>query len=115
MPYKDSNAHKAAKKRFYLKNIQLTKDRALASKHRQQDWFKALKDEYVKGGCGICGYKGHRDDFDFHHTDPKTKISSVSDRVGTVGKKKILEEISKCVIICKSCHANIHKPNYPFH
>ena len=40
MPYKDSTAHKEAKARWYQKNKQLTKDRALASKRRTQKFFK---------------------------------------------------------------------------
>ena len=116
MPYKDSDAHKAAKKRFYLKNTQLTKDRALESKRRTQDWFKEMKLKDIQFGCTVCGVKtGNPDDYDYHHGDPSTKIASIADMVGRGSRQSILNEKAKCDIVCKSCHANIHKPNYPFH
>ena len=116
MPYKNPNAHKEAKARWYQKNKQLTKDRALASKRRTQDWFKENKFNDVQSGCFICGLKTNNpDDYDYHHRDPSTKIASISDMVGRGSRQQILNERSKCDIVCKSCHADIHKPNYPFH
>ena len=48
------------------------------------------------------------EDLDFHHVDPNTKILSVSDMLGTYGRKKVLDEMAKCVVLCKSCHKNHH-------
>tara|TARA_B100001778_G_scaffold299827_1_gene274889 strand:- start:332 stop:685 length:354 start_codon:yes stop_codon:yes gene_type:complete len=116
MPYKDSNAHKEAKARWYQKNKQLTKDRALGSKKRTQDWFKKMKFADIQCGCSICGLKtNNSDDYDYHHRDSSTKITSLADMVGRGSRQAILDEAKKCDIVCKSCHSNIHKPNYPFH
>jgi len=109
MPYKDSDAHKAAKKRFYLKNKQLTKDRALASKRRTQDWFKEMKLKDIQCGCTVCGVKtGNPDDYDYHHRPDEVKISSVADMLGTYGRPKVIAEMKKCDIVCKECHRDIH-------
>ena len=116
MPYKDPNAHKEAKARWYQKNKQLTKDRALASKRRTQKRFKEMKLNDIQSGCLVCGLKTNNpDDYDYHHRDHTTKVASLADMVGRGSWQSILDEAVKCDIVCKSCHANIHKPNYPFH
>ena len=104
MPYKDSQAHKDAKRRWYLKNRELTIKRAMEHKHRDQEWFKAIKSTKV---CVECGHDVY-EDLDFHHVDPSTKILSVSDMLGTYGRQKVLDEMAKCVVLCKSCHKNHH-------
>ena len=116
MPYKDPIKQQEAKAKWYRENPQLTKDRALASKKRTQDWFKAKKFKDIQSGCSICGLTtNNSDDYDYHHRDPSTKIASLADMVGRGSRQAILDEAKKCDIVCKSCHSNIHKPNYPFH
>ena len=116
MPYKDSTAHKEAKARWYQKNKQLTKDRALASKRRTQEFFKETKLNDIQSGCFVCGLKtGNPDNYDYHHIDPTTKVATIADMVGRGSRQAILDEKAKCKIVCKSCHADIHQPNYPFH
>ena len=116
MPYKDPVKQKEAQRRFYLRNLEITKQRALASKRRTQKFFKAKKLNDIQSGCFVCGLKTNNpDNYDYHHREPSTKISSVADMVGRGSRQAILDEIKKCDIVCKSCHANIHKPNYPFH
>ena len=116
MPFKDPVKQKEAKRQWYLRNKQLTKDRALASKRRTQEFFKETKLNHIQLGCSVCGLKTNNpDNYDYHHRDPSTKISSVADMVGRGSRQDILNEIQKCDVICKSCHSDIHKPNYPFH
>ena len=110
MPYKDSAKHKEAKRQWYLRNKELTKKRSMEHKHRDIDWFKETKLKDVSKGCSCCGHMGHPDDFDYHHVDPNTKILAVSDMLGTYGRPKVIEEMEKCVIVCKPCHAKYH-PN----
>ena len=43
--------------------------------------------------------------FDFHHTDPSTKVANISNLC--MDKRKdsiILNEISKCILLCANCH-----------
>ena len=116
MPYKDPIKQKEAKHRSYLRNRLKVKSSALASKRRTQDWFKEMKFNDIQSGCFVCSLKTNNpDDYDYHHRDPSTKISSLADMVGTRSRQTILDEAKKCDIVCKSCHADIHKPNYPFH
>ena len=115
MTTKDPILHAKQKAEWYQKNKQLTKDRALASKRRTQDWFKEEKLKDANKGCVYCGYVGKPDEFDYHHKDPSTKITTVSDMVGRLSRKTIKEEMEKCDCICRDCHAREHYPNYPFH
>jgi hypothetical protein len=52
------------------------------------------------------------DDFrvlEFHHRDSSTKFDNVSRLAKTnYGKKKILEEVSKCDVLCANCHRILH-------
>ena len=108
MPYKCPIKQKAAQHRSYLRNIEITKKRALEHKHRDQERFKALKKKMCANGCTDCGFKGIPQQFDFHHIDPNTKILCVADMLGTYGRKKVLAEINKCEILCKPCHKKHH-------
>ena len=110
MPYKDSQAHKDAKRRWYLKNKELTKKRALEHKRRDQEWFKELKSKEVCKECGESTYEL----LDYHHRDPSTKVTTVSDMLGRYGRPKVLEEMAKCDVLCKQCHMK-HHYGYPFH
>jgi len=50
---------------------------------------------------------------DFHHKDPKKKKFAIanSPRLG-LSELAIFNEIKKCVVICKNCHARIHHKSY---
>ena len=43
---------------------------------------------------------------DFHHLDPFQKDFTISGN--HFGKKKITEEIKKCVPLCSNCHREFH-------
>lgn len=58
-------------------------------------------------GCKVCGYCKNANALEFHHRDPKTKTRGVA-RLSHVGLKKLLEEISKCDVLCANCHAEHH-------
>lgn len=73
-----------------------------------RDWVTSLKDE-----CKICGESRHWV-LDFHHIDPNKKTMNISEYSisGTASfetkKKRILEEIQHCIIVCANCHRDIH-------
>jgi hypothetical protein len=58
-------------------------------------------------GCRICGERDPRL-LDFHHTDSGKKTLTVSE-VGNHKPAEIWKEVESCVILCKTCHRNIHK------
>lgn len=47
---------------------------------------------------------------DFHHLEPGLKEFCIS-YACNVGYswKRILEEVKKCVVVCKNCHAKLHE------
>ena len=65
-----------------------------------------LRDIKMKSGCVICGYKEHWAALDFHHRDPTTKLFNISSK-STIKKTVLMEEISKCSVVCANCHRRI--------
>ncbi len=45
---------------------------------------------------------------DFHHLDPSKKDFSVGDALQNYGWEKLLNELEKCVVLCKCCHVKVH-------
>lgn len=60
-----------------------------------------------KGKCSKCGNNDYRV-LDFHH--PRNdKIDGISNLIRRGwSKKRIQIEISKCILLCKNCHAILH-------
>jgi hypothetical protein len=59
--------------------------------------------------CCICGYNRTRVTFDFHHVDPGTKEKTVSSYLtNPCGLKKLVVELSRCVMVCANCHRETH-------
>ena len=67
-------------------------------------WFEDLKKELQ---CEKCGEKRHWV-LDFHHNDPSKKDGNVSSFSRKGNKKKLLEEIKKCKVLCANCHRDFH-------
>ena len=65
------------------------------------DWVN----EFKKEGCVKCGGQRYYV-VDFHHIDESQKDFNISG--GGYGYKKLKKEISKCIILCKNCHAEFH-------
>jgi len=95
---------KEARARWYQEHRELTKKRALEHKRRDQEWFRSIKSQE---SCADCGHDVY-EDLDYHHIDPSTKITTVSDMVGRYGRERILQEIDKCIVVCKTCHKTYH-------
>jgi hypothetical protein len=71
---------------------------------KRYDELRVFLNDIKNVPCLDCGLKFHPCAMDFDHRDPKTKKEVVS-RVGYFRtKKKLLEEISKCDIVCSNCH-----------
>lgn len=65
------------------------------------------------GQCAICGYKKNSTALDLHHINPKEKsfaldLRSLSNRK----QSKIDEEVCKCILVCRNCHAELHNPQH---
>ena len=53
---------------------------------------------------GKCVKCGSNQDLDFDHIDPSTKSASISKLVASSNKVNVIKELSKCQLLCKSCH-----------
>ena len=64
------------------------------------------------GCCQSCGYKKNLGALEFHHINPKEKISELDVRILTNRKwSYILNEVKKCKLLCSNCHAEEHYPD----
>lgn len=83
---------------------QKTANRNKERKQRDKIWLTNIKKELV---CSICGENRHWV-LDFHHKNPEEKEDNISNLLAKTTKLKILEEISKCDILCANCHRDLH-------
>lgn len=71
----------------------------------KRDWYIELK-KTLK--CSICKNDDHRV-LEFHHIDKDTKLFTISRMIsGNTSVATILEEMSKCDILCANCHRKHH-------
>lgn len=68
--------------------------------------IKRLK-EMAGGECQICHYSRSFWALSFHHIDESTKEFALSSKNKSMDK--MIEEASKCLLVCANCHAEIHE------
>jgi transposase len=59
------------------------------------------------GCCALCGYDRCVGALHFHHLDPSTKRFHLSMQGATRSLKATRAEMSKCVLLCANCHAEV--------
>lgn len=59
------------------------------------------------GCCVICKYDRYVGALHFHHVDPATKRLQLGGRGLTHAWNILLDEASKCVLLCANCHAEV--------
>lgn len=64
--------------------------------------------DYKGGVCEICGYGQCIDALDLHHKDSTTKEFGISSSGLTRSWEKNKSEADKCVLLCATCHREIH-------
>lgn len=84
--------------------------RRQAASQRRRD-LRAQAVAYKGGKCELCGYSKCPSAFDFHHVDPREKDFSISDRMTTF--EAIRKELDKCVLLCATCHREVHDGWHP--
>jgi predicted HNH restriction endonuclease len=62
------------------------------------------------GKCQICGYDRCPAAMDFHHLDPSEKDFSISE---STDWDNIERELKKCVLLCATCHREVHDGLHP--
>lgn len=81
-------------------------------KYREQAVVKKQKRELLidslKKPCAKCGESRYWV-LDFHHIDPKKKEFGIGQTKGVfINKDKLINEINKCVCLCRNCHQEFH-------
>lgn len=110
--WKQDNVEKmrAYRREWYLRNrdeeIKKARKNNKVRKKEYREWFDAFKKTLQ---CNRCPESDFRC-LDFHHSDPSKKDITVSAAVSRGwSKDRILEEISKCEVICSNCHRKHHR------
>jgi hypothetical protein len=63
------------------------------------------------GACQVCGYNVNMAALHFHHRDATQKNFQLDLRtLSNCTMEKILDEFSKCVLLCGNCHSEHHNP-----
>lgn len=57
--------------------------------------------------CQKCGELNYNL-FDFHHIESNLKKFGITDRLHNINIDDVLDEINKCVVLCKNCHMIYH-------
>jgi hypothetical protein len=73
-------------------------------RERNRQWMVEYK---AALSCEICG-ENHLACIEFHHRDETTKSFTIGHVFHTTKKQKVLEEISKCIVLCSNCHRKFH-------
>ena len=80
-------------------------------KNYTNKWRQKRK-EYAKNKLGaVCQQCGSKENLEFDHIDPNTKITSIA-KLWTASKEKFEAELLKCQLLCKSCHYIKTLPKY---
>lgn len=97
--------HRARNRRHYQANKQAYVDTAVKWQNEKRQWWAEYKQTL---SCSVCGENRYWC-LDFHHSDPSEKENTVSQMVTqNASRERILEEVAKCVVVCRNCHADIH-------
>jgi len=103
-PYCKS-CNKISFRRYYEKNSEYIGKRINGKKTKIRKWIADYK---LDKRCERCE-ENAPECLEFHHLNPSEKSFTIGLAV-TQNKKlsEIQEEIKKCIVLCKNCHAKLH-------
>lgn len=105
MPYKNQEQQLKAQSEHYQNNKSKYRERDRLRKSGMQLWLLEYKSKLK---CIKCG-ENHPAALTFHHRDPSVKEIGISRAISNrASKKKIIEEIEKCDVLCANCHLKLH-------
>jgi L-lysine 2,3-aminomutase len=106
MPYADPEKQKEYMRKYAAKyNKANDKRRKLLAKKLQKERRLAFATYKETLQCERCG-ENHPATLDFHHKG--NKDFNVSEMVPRLTHKVLLDEISKCSVLCANCHRKEH-------
>lgn len=88
----------------YNRNPKRYVERSVNSTKEKRKWVDQYKQNQKCTRCGEDRWWV----IDFHHIDPSTKSHDISDIAGRFSNERVLEEIAKCVTLCRNCHYEFH-------
>lgn len=105
MRKRDPKKQKVWQAAWYQRHKEEQKKRVKTRAKETAVWFRELKRTL---SCSRCA-ENETECLEFHHKDPsmKTKTLSQISRWGW-SKKRIIEEIEKCEVLCANCHRKEH-------
>lgn len=105
--WKEKNIDKLReyRRRWYDNNADHAKAEVVRRKIEMRRWLIELKSTLK---CNKCGEK-RIGCLQFHHTDPSKKEINIAAMIGNGwSKKRMIEEIAKCEVLCANCHMDLH-------
>lgn len=98
--------------RYYYRNKEKIKRRAGEHKHKHRkenrEWIRNYKKDLE---CERCGETRHKC-LQFHHKEKEAKDKSVSSLIHDgCSRKRIMNEVEKCEVLCANCHTIHHIEN----
>lgn len=94
------------KRRTYMKEYAKTHYDPIAQAERRRKYiqkYNMIFNTLKINGCAICGSYVH---LEFAHSKHETKKFAISDFF-RYNNNEIVEELAKCILLCKSCHSKI--------
>ena len=100
MPYKDPKKQKEAQRKSYLKNINKNKIKNKTYREKVRQYVREQKES---NACMDCGVRYPYYVMEYDHTEDN-KIKSVANITSNGSLNQVIEEISKCDLVCSNCH-----------
>lgn len=99
---------KECQKKYFSEYYSKNKDKHIERvKKVSNNKKKYIAEQKLKSGCSICGYNKHPAALHFHHKDRNTKNFGIANHFNK-SIDSLIDEISKCEILCANCHAEKH-------
>ena len=88
------------------------KDREAIRRINRRKKIRKILDELKINGCARCGYNICTSSLDFHHINPEDKKFRLNFcGINEHTDNEIIEEIYKCMLLCRNCHGEIEYGN----
>ena len=92
-----------------LRYQRIKEDRKAQIKKRNDEHQSKLRKIKLENGCAHCGTKEDVSKLQFHHVDSSSKKFNIA-TARSYSWEKLEKEMAKCIILCRECHTNEHKP-----
>lgn len=106
---------KQYKREWVKRNREQIRERRQIAKSKRSKVLKIKLIQYKGNKCIQCGleYNGKNAvGFDFHHINPEEKSFGVGFAMQNRSWERTLEEVDKCVLMCRVCHSVEHYGEY---